>query len=167
MQDAEIVHSEKQIEELNKYLKAFDGEGMMDDGTEVYRLISGDVYPLGIGFTTNPAANVEGLIQLDNKKKEVGLEKNDSQNEEDSMAYERDKIEIDSELFLKKLIKSKKKSEAFRLQILVCIQNNFYYSKSATVNGLFTLIALTFSSTFCPPIGTDVICGNLIPLTSL
>ena len=41
---------------------------------------------------------------------EVGLEKNDSQNEEDSMAYERDKIEIDSELFLKKLIKSKKKS---------------------------------------------------------
>lgn len=110
LQDAEIVHSEKQIEELNKYLKAFDGEGMMEDGTEVYRLISGDVYPLGIGFTTNPAANVEGLIKLDNKKKEADLERNDSQNEEDSMAYERDKIEIDSDLFLKKLIKSKKKS---------------------------------------------------------
>lgn len=110
LQDAEIVHSEKQIEELNKYLKAFDGEGMMEDGTEVYRLISGDVYPLGIGFTTNPAANVEGLIQLDNKKKEADLEKNDSQDEEDSIAYERDKIEIDSDLFLKKLIKSKKKS---------------------------------------------------------
>lgn len=42
----------------------------MDDGTPIYRLIVGDVYPLGIGFTMKPAANVKGIISEDFKEKE-------------------------------------------------------------------------------------------------
>lgn len=125
LQDAEIIYSEKQIEEFNKYLKAFDGEGMMDDGTEVYRLISGDVYPLGIGFTTNPAADVEGLIQLDNKKKEPEGKEDNSQDEENSIAYERDKIEINSDLFLNKLIKNKKKSSHKEKDVVISDNDKF------------------------------------------
>jgi DNA-binding phage protein len=33
----------------------------MKDGTRVYRLLKGEIFPLGIGFTTKPAADVEGL----------------------------------------------------------------------------------------------------------
>ena len=33
----------------------------MDDGTSVHRLVIGEIYPLGIGFTTNPAADVKGV----------------------------------------------------------------------------------------------------------
>ena len=60
--EAEIVTDQKQIEELSQYLKATDGSGEMEDGTIVRRLVVGDVYPLGIGFTSNPAADVEGVV---------------------------------------------------------------------------------------------------------
>ena len=62
LSEAEIVTDEKQIEELSQYLKASDGRGEMDDGTIVRRLVVGNVYPLGIGFTANPAADVEGVV---------------------------------------------------------------------------------------------------------
>ena len=61
LQDAEIITEESKMEEFKKYLKAFDGPGTMDDGTEVNRLIVGDVFPLGIGYTMNPAADVRGV----------------------------------------------------------------------------------------------------------
>jgi len=67
LKEAEIVTEKSQIKELQKYLKAYDGEGKMDDGTIVNRLVVGDVYPLGIGFTANPAADVEGVI-VENEK---------------------------------------------------------------------------------------------------
>ena len=60
--EAEIITDRKQIEELSQYLKATDGSGEMEDGTIVRRLVVGDVYPLGIGFTSNPAADVEGVV---------------------------------------------------------------------------------------------------------
>lgn len=62
LREAEIVTNEAQIKELQKYLRAYDGEGQMEDGTLVNRLVVGDIYPLGIGFTSNPAAEVEGVI---------------------------------------------------------------------------------------------------------
>ena len=102
LKEAEIITAEKQKEELKKYLKAFDGDGLMDDGTEIYRLVAGDVYPLGVGFTTNPAANVKGTIQLDKKKElEVEEKKPDEKPE---------KIEVNFNDFLKKIINIKKNS---------------------------------------------------------
>ena len=65
LSEAEIVTDEKQIKELSQYLKASEGNGTMKDGTLVRRLVVGDVYPLGIGFTANPAADVEGVVLAD------------------------------------------------------------------------------------------------------
>lgn len=62
LSEAEIVTDKNKIKDLQKYLRAYDGEGKMDDGTIVNRLVIGDIYPLGIGFTSNPAAEVEGVI---------------------------------------------------------------------------------------------------------
>ena len=62
LKDAEIITNLNQIDEMKKYLKTFEGSGELDDGTPVYRLVVGDVFPLGIGFTTNPAADVTGLV---------------------------------------------------------------------------------------------------------
>lgn len=104
LKEAEIVSDEKHIEELKGYLKAFDGEGFTKEGEEVYRLVAGDVYPLGIGFTTNPAANVKGLINLkDFKKKEI--EAVEVQKEEEALP---ERIVVNTEDFLKKIIKNKK-----------------------------------------------------------
>jgi hypothetical protein len=62
LKEAEIITNEKQINELKGKLKSYGGSGKLDDGTKIYRLVVGEVYPLGIGFTTNPAADVNGII---------------------------------------------------------------------------------------------------------
>jgi|TARA_X000000950_G_scaffold264163_1_gene337136 hypothetical protein len=75
LKDAEIVSDPKQIMEMKAMLKGFGGKGMMEDGTPLYRLIVGNVYPLGIGFTMKPAANVKGVISEESetpKVKEAG-----------------------------------------------------------------------------------------------
>ena len=61
LNEAEIITDRRQIEELSPYLKAFDGPGKTDEGISVNRLIIGEIFPLGIAFTTHPAADVEGL----------------------------------------------------------------------------------------------------------
>ena len=61
LSEAEIITDEKQKEEFRQYLRAYEGDGVTSDGVPVRRLIVGEVFPLGIGFTSNPAAAVEGI----------------------------------------------------------------------------------------------------------
>lgn len=68
LKEAEIITDEKKITELKGFLRGFGGKGLMDDGTEIYRLIVGDIYPLGIGFTLQPAANVQGVTSAEDKE---------------------------------------------------------------------------------------------------
>lgn len=51
----------KHFNEIKPMLRAYGGNGAMKDGTKVYRLLKGEIFPLGIGFTTKPAADVKGL----------------------------------------------------------------------------------------------------------
>jgi len=80
LNQAEIIKDENQIEEFKKYLKGFSGSGFLNDGTPVYRLVTGRIYPLGIGFTTNPAAEVEGVIVDENNSKDIENEKQEDAN---------------------------------------------------------------------------------------
>ena len=61
LNEAEVITDPARIKEFEKYLRANDGSGALDDGTPVYRLVAGEVFPLGIGFTTKPAADVQGV----------------------------------------------------------------------------------------------------------
>ena len=90
-----LVTNQKQIEELKGYLKAMDGPGEMDDGTKVYRLVTGNIYPLGIGFTTNPAADVKGLIIEEPKTERVTFQEKRQEASES--------ISVDNKQFLNKL----------------------------------------------------------------
>ena len=94
LEEAEIISNVKHVEELSEYLKAFDGEGELKDGTPIYRLVVGDVYPLGIGFTANPAAEVKGIYIHKDKKK--------VSEEEDEEAEAVERIEVDNKnIFIK------------------------------------------------------------------
>ena len=73
LSEAELITEKTQIKEFSQYLRAYDGEGVMDDGTPVHRLVIGDVYPLGIGFTATPAADVQGVV-VENQQ-EIEIEK--------------------------------------------------------------------------------------------
>jgi hypothetical protein len=65
LKGATIISDAKQIEDLKPCLKAYGGTGKTKDGVDVFRLIKGQIFPLGIGFTTTPAANVKGIYAKD------------------------------------------------------------------------------------------------------
>jgi len=77
LKDAEIINDENMIDELKGNLKALGGEGKMKDGSPIHRLIVGEIFPLGIGFTSNPAANVKGLTSSLEEKKVINEDKNE------------------------------------------------------------------------------------------
>ena len=62
LDEAEIITDERHIDELKGKLKSYGGSGKLDDGTRIYRLVVGEVFPLGIGYTSTPAADVKGVI---------------------------------------------------------------------------------------------------------
>lgn len=76
LKEAEIISDPNQIQEMKAMLRGFGGKGRMKDGTPLYRLIVGNVYPLGIGFTMKPAANVKGVIS--NEADEIQEEKKET-----------------------------------------------------------------------------------------
>ena len=96
LKDAELITDQLKIAEFSNYLKANEGPGELDDGTKVYRLVVGNIYPLGIGFTTNPAADVEGLI-IQEKEKEPAEKVALAPGGEASVIY------VDSSKFIKNL----------------------------------------------------------------
>lgn len=74
--EAEIISDEKQIRELKGKLRSYGGNGKLDDGTRIYRLVVGEVFPLGIGFTATPAADVKGVFVNSSSPLEVVENKN-------------------------------------------------------------------------------------------
>lgn len=103
LSEAEIITNVKHISELSEYLKAFDGEGEMKDGTPIYRLVVGEVYPLGIGFTANPAAEVKGIYIHKDKKKHIELDEEEAQ--------EIERIEVHNKNFFEKSEKNISQNE--------------------------------------------------------
>lgn len=68
LEDAKFITDEGQKDKLSKNLKALGGTGKIDNNTYIYRQVIGDVIPLGIGLTSNPAADVQGVAIKDNDK---------------------------------------------------------------------------------------------------
>jgi len=61
LSEAIIFSSEEDISRLKDKLSHFGGKGLDDDSRPLYINLIGEVLPLGIGFTTNPAADVKGV----------------------------------------------------------------------------------------------------------
>lgn len=76
---AEMVTDPEEISKLEPYLICCGGSGFTPDGTEVYRVVSGDCRPIGLALTMNPAAAVKGVKAI-----EVEDEEDDMEDEEDA-----------------------------------------------------------------------------------
>ena len=117
LEESKIISDPKQMEEMVGCLKSFGGCGKTDKGEPVNRLITGKIYPLGIGYTTNPAADVKGIYMKSEEQKPIVIkdkrDKNISQSEKTNVnlkknnSMETDKV-IDE---LKDLLADKKFSQ--------------------------------------------------------
>lgn len=73
LDEAKIITDKEQMKKFEPYLISSGGKGETDDGEKVYRLVTGEVYPLGIGFTANPAADVHGVAIIKEQDRQEKL----------------------------------------------------------------------------------------------
>ena len=115
--EAKIVSDPNEIAELKGFLRAYGGSGKTEKGESIYRLIQGDIYPLGIAYTLNPAADVRGLYaepQVDSKLFIKDERDKISQNKDFNVNEKKNIIAMEIEnsiLELKELLAEKKFSQ--------------------------------------------------------
>ena len=114
---ARIVSDPEEIAEMQGFLRSYGGNGKTDKGETINRLIKGDIYPLGIAYTLNPAADVKGLYAPSEETKKVFIsDKRDKISQNSNLNVNNEKNIIDMELEktlneLKDLLSEKKFSK--------------------------------------------------------
>ena len=117
LSEAKIITDPEEIKELQGYLRSYGGTGKTDKGESVNRLIMGDIYPLGIAYTLNPAAQVKGLYSKPTNKNKIFInDKRDKISQNNNLNVNNQKNIIDMELEqtlkeLKDLLNEKKFSK--------------------------------------------------------
>lgn len=98
IENGEIIAEESKIEHLKEYLKALGGKEIVSENTRAYRLVMGNVLPLGIGLTETPAADVEGVLSItkNNLAKSTELNNNISQNADENVIQKENIMKIES-----------------------------------------------------------------------
>lgn len=69
--ECEIIDDEIAIESYLPYLRENKGTGKLSDGRFVFKLICGEVIPLGVGITYSPAAAVKGMTIPNTENEEL------------------------------------------------------------------------------------------------
>ena len=81
LNEAELVTEDSKIQELTAFLTDEEGgTGKLEDGTNIYRVITGSPLPTGFGVVENPAAEVKGIKISEASTKETKIEEKISQN---------------------------------------------------------------------------------------
>jgi len=81
IENAKIVSDASEVDKIKDNLRGFGGSGKLSDGKYVYRQVLGKVVPLGIGFTLNPAADVQGVATPEAEPVQIMLKDNKSSEE--------------------------------------------------------------------------------------
>ena len=63
----------EKVGQLKANLKSLGGTGKLEDGRSVYRRVTEQVVPLGIGLTETPAADVQGVAVQKEQEEEKQL----------------------------------------------------------------------------------------------
>ena len=117
LSESRIISDPEEIEEMQGFLRSYGGNGKTDKGETINRLIKGDIYPLGIAYTLNPAADVKGLYSPPEETVKVFIsDKRDKISQNSNLNVNNEKNIIDMELEktlneLKDLLSEKKFSK--------------------------------------------------------
>lgn len=98
LEKCELIEDEAGIEKYSKFLKWKGGTGFDEEGRPVFCLIVGEATPLGIGFTSNPAADVQGIL-IKAKSEKDDEEEEDEAKKKRAASTQAKKVEEKSSLF--------------------------------------------------------------------
>jgi len=97
--EGRVIEDIDEMEKLRSKSRAFGGTGILPNGQRIYRLVTGNIIPLGIGLTGTPAADVVG-VATNEKKPDLAVlslkeeEKEDDDNDEESESKANQEINI-------------------------------------------------------------------------
>lgn len=101
IKNGEIISDPKEISKLEGKLRCYGGTGVTDNNIHLYRLVTGEVLPLGIGLTENPAGAVQGIATKPDK--ETIKSSNNANEISDKLKEMDNKIDTFSQDFIKSL----------------------------------------------------------------
>lgn len=134
LSEASIISDDLAISEIKNKLMHFGGNGLDEDGQPLYINLIGEVLPLGIGFTNNPAADVKGVkvfssddIEEDNKDSEE-----DNKDSEESLSCT--KQELESSQLQEKLVETNIISNKLDTDSLAAASSSFEKEKNKKEN---------------------------------
>ncbi len=67
IEDGEIITNKEEISKIESYLTSNGGSGKIDENTRIYRILAGEVIPLGVSIVQRPANNSPGIAINNNK----------------------------------------------------------------------------------------------------
>ena len=117
LSESRIISDPEEMNEMVGCLKAYGGSGTNEKGESVNRLIKGKIYPLGIGYTTNPAADVKGVYMKNEQPQPITIrdkrDKNISQSKKTNVNLKKNNsMELENVISeLKDLLTEKKFSQ--------------------------------------------------------
>jgi hypothetical protein len=89
LNEASIIDDEQEILKHKDDLKVFGGSGVSTiSGKQIFLNLQGNILPLGIGFTNNPAAEVKGVVITHDKPEDTKNEKEDNEMNKKSVSSE-------------------------------------------------------------------------------
>ena len=89
LNEATIIDNEEEILKHKDDLKVFGGSGVSTiSGKQIFLNLQGNILPLGIGFTNNPAAEVKGVVITHDKPEDTKNEKEDNEMNKKSVSSE-------------------------------------------------------------------------------
>jgi len=89
LNEANIIEDEEAILQQRDDLKVFGGSGVSSiTGKQIFLNLQGNILPLGIGFTNNPAAEVKGVVISYDKPEDNKNSKEDIENNKKSVSSE-------------------------------------------------------------------------------
>jgi hypothetical protein len=124
LSEASILSDDSEITLVKNKLAHFGGSGFDDDGNPLFINLIGEVLPLGIGFTNNPAADVKGVKVFGSDDIEEELK------EESSYAKE----VSESSQFKEKLVETNIISNKLETDSLAAASNSFEKEKNKKEN---------------------------------
>ena len=101
IESAEFVSDPVKIQEFRNSLRALGGSGKLEDGRSVYRRVTEQVVPLGIGLTETPAADVKGIAVRKEEKEQLVKEAESSEKLEKTSLSDDNNVNNNNQLVMK------------------------------------------------------------------
>ena len=131
IEDGEIISDKEEISKLESYLTSNGGTGKLDENTKLYRILAGEVIPLGFSIVQRPANKSPGIAINDNKNIEEKTNKSNSNITQISQNQNNSVIENDN-------LKNKEINKAMTIKtIKELTDENLKECKASTVIELF------------------------------